>query len=579
MAVGERPRDAMPGFCRDCLADVAAAVARCPACGSPRLARHRTLATLALAHIDCDAFYATVEKRDREGLADKPVIVGGGKRGVVAAACYIARTFGVRSAMPMFKARALCPDAVVIAPDMAKYVRVGREVRQAMLALTPLVEPLSIDEAFLDLSGTGDRGATRDAAIAMAREIQKRIADEHGLGASIGIGPNKLIAKMASGVNKPRGLTPMSEEEFRGVFWPQDVQALWGVGPKLSEHLKRLGLATVGDLARASEPMLEQAFGVVGVHLKHAAWGRDQTPVVPYHEGVDPKSMGHEVTLSDDSRDEAFLEGQLLRLCDQVARRLRGEGFVARTVTLKLRDFRFRTITRQKALGQGVDDHIALYEVVRALWRANWKGEPLRLVGVSASALEHKGDGEQGELFASDDRRRSLQEALDKVRDKLGELVRTVTEAMNVKRRVVENLRPALLDHFGLPTALEAYFDETCKRAGIECRTTIPDETGPIPQSLAIALFRVGQESLTNIIRHARARHVEMTFEVGAAGYHLSVSDDGIGMDAEKVRSSHGLAGMRHRVVSLNGTFEIQSAPGTGTRLDVLVPFADGAAA
>ena len=165
------------------------------------------------------------------------------------------------------------------------------------------------------------------------------------------------------------------------------------------------------------------------------------------------------------------------------------------------------------------------------------------------------------------------------VRDKLGELVRTVTEAMNVKRRVVENLRPALLDHFGLPTALEAYFDETCKRAGIECRTTIPDETGPIPQSLAIALFRVGQESLTNIIRHARARHVEMTFEVGAAGYHLSVSDDGIGMDAEKVRSSHGLAGMRHRVVSLNGTFEIQSAPGTGTRLDVLVPFADGAAA
>ena len=165
------------------------------------------------------------------------------------------------------------------------------------------------------------------------------------------------------------------------------------------------------------------------------------------------------------------------------------------------------------------------------------------------------------------------------VRDKLGELVRTVTEAMNVKRRVVENLRPALLDHFGLPTALEAYFDETCKRAGVECRTTIPDETGPIPQSLAIALFRVGQESLTNIIRHARARHVEMTFEVGAAGYHLSVSDDGIGMDAEKVRSSHGLAGMRHRVVSLNGTFEIQSAPGTGTRLDVLVPFADGAAA
>ncbi len=160
------------------------------------------------------------------------------------------------------------------------------------------------------------------------------------------------------------------------------------------------------------------------------------------------------------------------------------------------------------------------------------------------------------------------------VRDKLGELVRTVTEAMNLKRRVVENLRPALLDHFGLPTALEAYFDETCKRAGLGCRTTIPDETDPIPQALAIALFRVGQESLTNIIRHARARNVVMSFEVGAAGYHLSVGDDGIGMDPERSRVSHGLSGMRHRVVSLNGSFEIQSEPGMGTRLDVLVPFA-----
>lgn len=161
------------------------------------------------------------------------------------------------------------------------------------------------------------------------------------------------------------------------------------------------------------------------------------------------------------------------------------------------------------------------------------------------------------------------------VRDKLAELVRTVTEAMNLKRRVVENLRPALLDHFGLPTALEAYFDETCKRAGLECHTTIPDETDPIPQALAIALFRVGQESLTNIIRHAKARRVEMSFEVGPAGYHLCVRDDGIGMDPERARSSHGLSGMRHRVVSLNGSFEIQSAPGQGTRIDILVPFAE----
>lgn len=160
------------------------------------------------------------------------------------------------------------------------------------------------------------------------------------------------------------------------------------------------------------------------------------------------------------------------------------------------------------------------------------------------------------------------------VRDKLDELVRTVTEAMQLKRRVVENLRPALLDHFGLPTALEAYFDETCKRAGLQCRTTIPDEIDPIPQALAIALFRVGQESLTNIIRHARARNVEMSFAVEPEGYHLVIADDGIGIDPERMRSSHGLSGMRHRIVSLNGSFEIDSNPGRGTRLDVLVPFA-----
>ncbi|MFN8588776.1 MAG: DNA polymerase IV [Candidatus Eisenbacteria bacterium] len=373
--------------------------------------------------VDMDAFFASVEQAHHPHLRGKPVIVCGdpSRRGVVTAASYEARPFGVRAGMPLAEARRLCPKAEYVEGSPRKYVEKSLELLEIFLSYTPDVEPFSVDEAFLDLSKLGARGATREAAIAMAREIQQRIADEHGLGASIGIGPNKLIAKMASGVHKPRGLTPMSEEEFRGVFWPQDVQALWGVGPKMSEHLKRLGLATVGDLARASEPMLEQAFGVVGVHLKHAAWGRDQTPVVPYHEGVDPKSMGHEVTLADDSRDEAFLEGTLLRLCDQVARRLRGEGFTARTVTLKLRDFRFRTITRQKALARGADDHLALYEVVRQLWRANWKGEPLRLVGVSASALEHKGEGEQGELFASDDRRKSLQEALDKVRDKLGE--------------------------------------------------------------------------------------------------------------------------------------------------------------
>src|SRR5262249_18836784 len=220
---------------------------------------------------------------------------------------------------------------------------------EMFLALTPDVEPFSVDEAFLDLDRLPDRGQTLESATAIARELQARILETHALGASIGVGPNKLIAKMASGVAKPRGITALSEESFRGVFWPQDVQALWGVGPKLSEHLKALGIATVGALAHAPRPVLEQRFGVVGEHLIEAAWGHDRSEVIPYHRGVDPKSMGHEVTLPEDCRDPSFLEGTLLRLSDQVARRLRADAFRGRTVTVKLRDFRFRTITRQRA--------------------------------------------------------------------------------------------------------------------------------------------------------------------------------------------------------------------------------------
>ncbi len=373
--------------------------------------------------VDMDAFFASVEQAHHPHLRGRAVIVCGDpdRRGVVTAASYEARPFGVRAGMPLAEAKRLCPHAEYVEGSPRKYVEKSLELLEIFLSYTPDVEPFSVDEAFLDLRGLGARGATMEAAIALGREIQARIDREHGLGASIGVGPNKLVAKMASGVQKPRGLTALDEEGFRRLFWPMPVQELWGVGAKTAQHLATLGIRTVGDLGRAGAPMLEQAFGVVGPHLREAAWGRDRTPVVPYHEGVDPKSMGHEVTLPEDSRDPEFLEGTLLRLSDQVARRLRGDGFAARTVTLKLRDFRFRTITRQRALGAAVDDHLSLFEVARALWRANWRGEPLRLLGVSASALEKREGGGQVELFARDERAKALQEALDRVRDKLGE--------------------------------------------------------------------------------------------------------------------------------------------------------------
>src|SRR6202163_4206205 len=238
------PAPALAGpacFCRDCLGDLEMAARRCGLCGSPRLVRHHALPSLNLAHIDCDAFYATVEKRDNPEIADKPVIIGGGKRGVVAAACYISRTFGVRSAMPMFKALALCPQAVVIRPDMAKYVRVGREVRHAMQALTPLVERLSIDEAFLDLAGTQRVHGMIPAKVLarFAREVERNI----GITVSVGLSCNKFLAKIASEMEKPRGFAVLDQDEARAMLADKPVGFIFGVGPATQERLSHGGFS------------------------------------------------------------------------------------------------------------------------------------------------------------------------------------------------------------------------------------------------------------------------------------------------------------------------------------------------
>ena len=260
-------------FCRDCLHDLDIAARRCGECGSPRLVRHHALPSLTLAHIDCDAFYATVEKRDNPDIADKPVIIGGGKRGVVSAACYIARTFGVRSAMPMFKALALCPSAIVIRPDMAKYVRVGREVRHAMQALTPLVEPLSIDEAFLDLAGTQRVHGMIPAKVLarFAREVERDI----GITVSVGLSCNKFLAKIASDLDKPRGFAALDQDEARAMLADKPVGFIFGVGPATQERLVQRGFRTIADLQRADEIELMKQFGSEGRRLWRLARGID----------------------------------------------------------------------------------------------------------------------------------------------------------------------------------------------------------------------------------------------------------------------------------------------------------------
>lgn len=382
-----------------------------------------------------DAFFASIEQAHHPHLRGKPVIVCGdpSRRGVVTAASYEARPSGVRAGMPLQEARRLCPDARYVEGDPEKYVAISLALLNLYLSITPDVEPFSVDEAFLALGG---RTGTREAARAIAVDLKRRIVDRFELTASIGIGPNKLIAKMAAGLEKPDGMTDLDEEEFCRAFWPREVQALWGVGPHLSTRLGALGIVTVGDLAHAPAEVLKAAFGIIGPQLREAARGKDETPLVPYHQGIEAKSMGHEVTLPEDCSDPAFLEGTLLRLSDQVGRRLRSEGYLGRVVAVKLRDRSFTTRIRQHALPDYSADHRMIFDAARALWRRNWNGEALRLVGVTVSGLARARPGSQAELFTPDARAGRLREALDRVRDRLGEASLVPAGALTHRRRL-----------------------------------------------------------------------------------------------------------------------------------------------
>ncbi|NJR13897.1 MAG: DNA polymerase IV, partial [Phyllobacteriaceae bacterium] len=280
-------------FCRDCLTFSPGTALRCTACGSPRLLGHAERDMLCIAHIDCDAFYASVEKRDRPELRDRPVIIGGGKRGVVSTACYVARIHGVKSAMPMFKALAACPEAVVIKPDMAKYAHVGRQVRSLMQSLTPLVEPVSIDEAFLDLTGT-DLLHHASPAIALAR-LARRIEHEIGITVSIGLSYCKFLAKLASDLDKPRGFSIIGRAEAVGRLAPMPVRKIWGVGPAFEATLARDGISLIGQLQAMELADLMRRYGSMGQRLYHLARGEDERRVANDHE---TKSVSAETTFN-----------------------------------------------------------------------------------------------------------------------------------------------------------------------------------------------------------------------------------------------------------------------------------------
>jgi len=400
-------------FCRDCLRDLEFPSRRCGECGSPRLVRHRQLPSLTLAHIDCDAFYATVEKRDNPELADKPVIIGGGKRGVVSAACYISRTFGVRSAMPMFKALALCPSATVVAPDMAKYVRVGREVRHAMQALTPLVEPLSIDEAFLDLSGTQRLHGLIPAKVLarFAREIER----DFGITVSVGLSCNKFLAKIASDLEKPRGFAALGQDEARAMLADKPVGFIFGVGPATQERLIQRGFRAIADLQRADENELMKQFGTEGRRLWRLARGIDDRQVVP-DRGA--KTISSETTFENDIRDFATLEKTLWRLSEKVSSRLKHSDFAGSTITLKLKTADFRQRTRSQSIHAPTQLAAKIFATTREMLAREIDGTAFRLMGAGVSALRPGSKADDTDML--DRRSADAERAIDDLRKKFG---------------------------------------------------------------------------------------------------------------------------------------------------------------
>lgn len=407
----------MPIICRDCFQQGAEGENRCQRCGSPRTISHKELFSLAIAHIDCDAFYAAVEKRDNPSLRDKPVIIGGGRRGVVSTACYIARINGVHSAMPMFKALKACPDAVVIPPNMTKYSAVGREVREMMLALTPSVEPISIDEAFLDLSGT-ERLHHAPPAIVLGR-FARKVETDIGISVSIGLSHNKFLAKVASDLDKPRGFSVIGKAETREFLAAQPVSVIWGVGKAMRRKLAADGITTIRHLQRIDPKTLAERYGSVGLRLAQLAIGQDGRTV---NSGAEAKSISSETTFSDDLTHEKDLIPILRRLSEIVSRRLKNKNLAGRTVVLKLKTASFRQRTRNHQLSDPTQLADRIFTTGKALLLRELDGTAFRLIGIGVNDIGPASVADMGDfLDPGAVRRARVEHAIDAIREKFGE--------------------------------------------------------------------------------------------------------------------------------------------------------------
>ncbi|MEP3298666.1 MAG: DNA polymerase IV [Pseudoruegeria sp.] len=406
----------MPAMCRHCLSQFQSGQ-RCPICASPRVMGHEELYSLSIAHMDCDAFYASVEKRDNPELRNKAVIIGGGKRGVVSTACYIARIKGVRSAMPMFKALQLCPEAVVVKPRMSAYVEVSKQVRAMMDELTPVVEPLSLDEAFLDLSGTEKLHGVPPAV--MLARLVKRMQDELGITGSIGLSHNKFLAKVASDLDKPRGFSIIGLAETDAFLRDKPVGLIWGVGPAFKSSLEKAGIRTFTDLLRWEKRDLIARFGGMGERLWHLARGQDhrrvsaRTPI---------KSISKETTFFEDTASIDLLDGHLWRLSEQVADRAKARDLAGRVVTLKLKRANFSALSRRISLPDSTQTADRIYRTARGLFDQVSNEGPFRLIGVGISDLvaDDQADMSGDLLDPQAGARKKAEAATDQIRKRFG---------------------------------------------------------------------------------------------------------------------------------------------------------------
>ena len=402
-------------LCRDCLTIVAFAK-KCSNCHRPRLLSHTELFDLNIAHMDCDAFYASVEKRDNPALRDKPVIIGKGERGVVSTACYIARMSGVKSAMPIFKAKKLCPDGVYLSGNMAKYRETGLEIRSMMQSVTPLVEPLSIDEAFLDLSGTEKlHGAPPVTVLAkLVKEIEAKV----GISISVGLAPNKFLAKLASDMQKPRGYTVIGRSDAQDILSKLPISRIYGIGKVTAEGLKKNGLTMISQLQTMDEATLIKRYGETGQRLYHLARGNDNRKVSIAGKA---KSISAETTLPRDIYNQEKLEDILWQQCERTAFDLKKKSFAAKTITLRLKTGSFKGITRSRTLEDPTQLAETLFEVGKNLLAPLCDGTAYRLIGIGGSHLVPPDQADPIDLIEpSRNRKNSTERTMDLLKDRFG---------------------------------------------------------------------------------------------------------------------------------------------------------------